>query len=538
MIAMIKKSRLPIVFIMLSIGMLKIQAQNLTTENAFNFNIKGDHDFYFHFPLNNGGGFQYPITSPKSINNFELKISDKHIKVVSGWELRIIVPENGQQDETTLLIPKENYIRYATNKLNLTFGLQKYPWGMADMVNPTNNLNSLDYTITGFEPEQIPVFSSSMEYFPNDKWKIQAVYIPFDQSDNIFWSYSEAVPEALFSKYIISDFDFSTQTPTVEYLPQSKSISELNPEYGLNSGIYACRVNLYSSKIDLSLSYVYDFDSYYTPQITTEKYLPGITSTLEDKINQTLPSNEAAQLIDYLSNISSYALSNIDLSRKRIHRLGTNTKTTIGRFGVWLEACYSITEQKNIDDYRNRGNDLFYVLGTDFFFGPNDRFYANIQYTGKWIPDYYHSFYTDYPKGIPKPEFQDNNEYMQEYFYRTLVQPLGFQNEIWQHGMSVKFDYSFFNGKLKPSFVGYIQIPTGYDTAEKSRMGSLLMMPSLDYSNGNALRFTLGCYLSYSAYKNAGSNQTKYNDNASILGLLNTYNNLFLKISYSWSHKK
>jgi hypothetical protein len=535
---MFKTGSLFIVFIMLFNGTLKIQAQDFATENNLNFKIKGNHDLYFHFPLNNEGRFQYPLTSPKSINNFELKIADKHIKVVSGWELRSIIPESGQQNETTRLIPKENYVRYSTNKLNLTFGLQKYAWGMADMVNPTNNLNPLDYTITGFEPEQIPVFSLSMEYFPNDKWKIQAVYIPFDQSDNIFWSYSEAVPEALFSKYIISDFDFNTQTPIPEFLPQSKSISELNPEYGLNSGIYACRLNLYSSKIDLSLSYIYDFDSYYTPQITTEKYSPGITTTLEDRINQRMPVNDAAQLIDYLSNISSYTISNIDLSRKRIHRLGVNAKTTIGRFGLWLEACYSITEQKNTHDYQNRGNDLFFVAGTDFFFGPNDRFYANIQYTGKWIPNYYHSFYSDYPNGLPKPEYQSNKEYMQEYYNRTLVQPLGFQNEIWQHGISVKFDYSFFNGKLKPSFVGYIQIPTGYDTAEKSRMGSLLVMPSIDYSTGNALHFILGSYLSYSAYKNAGSNRTKYNDNASILGLLNAYNNLFLKIAYSWSQKK
>lgn len=523
---------------MLSISMLKIQAQKLTTENNLNFKIKGEHDFYFHFPLNNESCFQYPLTSPKAINNFEIKVSDKHIKVVSEWELRSIIPESGQQNETTRLIPKENYIRYATNKLNLSFGLQKYAWGMADMVNPTNNLNSLDYTITGFEPEQIPVFSSSMEYFPNDKWKIQAVYIPFDQADNIFWSYSEAVPEALFSKYIISDFDFEKQTLIPEFLPQSKSISELNPEYGLNSGIYAGSVNLYSSKIDLSLSYIYDFDSYYTPQITTENYSPGITNTLEDKINQTLPANDAALLIDNLSNISSYTISNIDLSRKRIHRLGANAKTTLGKFGLWIEACYSITEQENTSDYRNRGNDLFFVAGTDFFFGPNDRFYANIQYTGKWIPNYYHSFYFDYPNGLPKPEYQDNNEYMQDYYYKALVQPLGFQNEKWQHGISVKFDYSFFNGKLKPSFVGYIQIPKGYDTAEKSRIGSLLMMPSINYSTGNALHFTVGAYLSYSAYKIDGSNQTKYNDNASILGLLNAYNNLFLKISYSWNQNK
>lgn len=532
---MFRINSLYILLIVFIVASLKVNAQNFATYSGINFNITGDHDIYFHYPLNSSGSFQYPLTSPKLINSFDLNISSKNIKVITAWELRSIIPESGQQNETTRLIPKENYIRYSTSKLNLTFGLQKYSWGMADIVNPTNNLNPLDYTVTGFEPEQIPVFSLSMEYFPNDKWKIQAVYLPYYQSDDIFWSYTEAIPDALFSKYIISDFNFNTQTPALEYLPQLKSISETNPEYGLNSGVYGGRLNFYSSRIDFSINYIYDFDSYLTPQITTENYIPGITNTLENKINQNLTANEAAQLISYLSNISSYRISNIDLLRKRIHRIGVNAKTTISRFGLWLEACYSITEQANAYDYKNRGNDLFFVAGTDFFFGPNDRFYANIQYTGKWIPNFYHTFYSDYPDGLPLIEYQDNNEYMQEYYYRALVQPLGFQSELWQHGIILKFDFSFFNGKFKPSLSTYIQISDGYDTAEKLRKGSVVFMPSIDYSPGNAIHFILGSYLSYSAYKKVGKAETKYDDNSSILGLLNQYNNLFFKITYSWN---
>lgn len=528
---------IPFTFFLL-IWIVEVKAQQPTPNNEFLFQLKGEHELYFHVPLNDGGDFQYPLTSPKFINRFGLNVTSKNFKLVSEWELRGTLTESGKQNDMIHLIPRENYLRYSTRKFNWSFGLQKYSWGMADHINPTNNLNPLDYTITGFEPEEIPIFSSSVEYFPNDKWKIQAVYIPIEQADDIFWSYPEAIPAALFSKYVISDFDFSNQTPVTTTISQEKQISEINPEYRINSGIYGGKLNFYSSKVDFSLSYIYDFDPYYTPQIAMEKYSPGITNSLENKINQTLNAEESAQLISYLSNISSYRVSQIDLERKRIHRIGGNAKTIIGRFGLWLEACYSITEQEKTNDYTNRGNDLFFVLGTDFFFGPNERFYANIQYTGKWIPNYYHSFFSDYPDGLPSPEFQDNEKYMQQYYYRALVQPLGFLGETYLHGVTFNFDFSFFNGKLKPSIVSYLLKPEGYDTSEKSREGSLLLIPSVDYSPGNALHFTLGSYLSWSAYKAAESDQTKYNDSSSILGLLNSYNNLYLKISYSWNRNK
>jgi len=524
-----------VILLFLLTGIHGIKAQS-DSKDKFSFQIKGGHNMYFHFPLNNGGDFQYPLSSPKFINLLGLNLTHKNIKLVSEWEFRGYLPESGLQNDAIRLIPRENYIRYSAPKLNWTFGLQKYSWGMADRINPTNNLNPIDYTVTGFEPEEIPIFSTSAEYFPNENWKIQAVYVPFEQADDIFWSYSEAIPDVLFAKYVISDLDFNTQIPDLTPVLQEKQVSEINPDYGIKSGVFGGRVNFYSSGIDFSLSYVYDFDPYYTPDISLVKYFPGITNSLAEKINQTLDKEEAGKLISYLNNVPAYRISEIDLLRKRVHRVGGNAKTIIGRFGLWLEACYSITEMKYSGDYKNRGDDLFFVIGTDFFFGPNERFYGNIQYTGKWIPDYYNSFYSDYPGGIPQSDMQGDEEYMQQYYYRALVHPLGFKSETYLHGLVLNFDFTFLNGKLKPSFVSYLLIPEGYDTAEKSRYGSLLLMPSVDYSPGNAVHFTLGSYLSWSAFKEKGSGLMKYNDISSIPGLLNQYNNLYFKISYSWNH--
>jgi len=524
------------ILLVLVLSVVSIHAQENENNNAFELKLKGDHDFYFHLPLYDEGTFLYPISSPKMINRLGLNFSRKKMKVVTEWELRTIPDVNGQQTETTSLIPLENYLKYEGAKMNASFGLQKFAWGMADRINPTNNINPLDYNITGFEQEQIPVLSAAFSYFPNDKWKIEAIYLPYDQPDAIFWNYSEAIPAALFAKYTISDFDFINQTPVLQLVTQDKNISELSPEYGLKSGIYAGKLNYYSSGIDWSLSYVYDFDSYFSPVVYTENYLPGITTELENKINQSLPPGDAANLIYALSNTGATSIAEIDLKRKRIHRLGANAKTIIGRFGWWLEACYSITEQENSLDYTNRGSDLSFVLGTDFFYGPNDRFYANIQYTGKWVPDFYTGFYTDYPDGLPSLTGQTDEEYMQTYYYRALTQSLGFQSETWQHGVAANLNFSFFNERLKTALVAYLQIPQNYDNKEKDRCGSLALLPSIDYSPGNSLHFKLGAYLAYSAYKNPGSDDIRYDDKSSMIGLLNPYNNIYLKVSYSWNH--
>lgn len=510
------------------------QCQN----NNLNLTLKGNHDFYFHIPTSDGGTFQYPITSPKNINLFGLLLDNNDIKFISEWQLRIVLTQSGSQNDMIQLIPRENYIKYIGKKIDFTFGLQKFNWGMADKINPTNNINPQDYTITGFEPEQIPILASTINYYPNDSWKIQVVYVPYEQGDAYFWNYEDAIPQEFFSKYVISDYDFNTQIPEITFIEQDKNVFTSNPDYSLNSGVFGGKLDYYSSVIDLSLNYLYDITPFYTPSIRTETYNPGITPELENKINQILPPADAANLINYLTSITSVRALEIELLKKRIHRIGGSAKTIIGRFGLWAEACYSITEQNGKNDFTNRGNDLFFVVGADFFFGPNDRFYMNVQYTGKWIPNYYKTFYTDYPDGIPNPIFQSDEPYMQEYYYRAITQPLGFQNATYLHGISSNLKFSFFNGKLKPSLVSYIQIPQGYDDVEKTRYTNMIFMPSIDYSNGNSLHFILGAYLSYAPYKVSGSDKIKYDDLASIPGLLNPYNNIYFKVSYSWKYSK
>ena len=515
-----------------------IAGQRVKAQNFIKFSFSGKHDFYYHFPVNNSNGFEYPISAPKNINLFGIKLSNKHLKFVSRWQIRNNALDQGQQKDRILFLARENYVKYKSDKLNFTFGLQNFSWGMADRINPTDMLNPRDYTITAFETEKIPVFAATINYYPNDNWKLQGVYIPYKQSDDIFWNSSDYIPNEFFAKYKIYDLDFSTLQPKITFVEQEKNIIERNPEFSLESAVAGGKINYFSSSIDLSLSYIYDFDPYYSPKITTEKYYPGITPELQTKIYQSLPANDADNLVNHLNNIQSTHIAKIELQRKRIHRIGASAKTIIGKFGLWAEAAYSITEQNDKNDYKNRGNEFFYVVGTDFTFGANEQHYVNLQYVGKCVPNYYHRFFSDYENGLPDVSRQSDVDYMQTYYYRALTQPLGLQNAVYLHGFSTNIKLSFYDGKLKPSFLSYVQIPHQYDKAEKKRYADMVFMPSVDYSPGNALHFIIGAYLAYAPYKNTGEEKIKYDDTSTMLGLANRYNNVYLKITYSWKYGK
>jgi hypothetical protein len=503
-----------------------------------NFSIHGKDDFYFHFPVNTGGKFEYPITAPKFVDLIGIKVNNSRLKFVSDWQIRSFVQDFGQQNDYVKLLARENYLKYKGNKLNITVGWQKFSWGMADKINPTDRLNPRDYTLTAFETQKIPVFATTADYYPSDKWKLQAVYIPYKQKNDYFWKNSDFIPDEFFEKYTISDIDFTTSKPELTFIQQNKTVIEKNPEFGLKSPVLGGKINFYSSAVDLALGYIYDYDNFFTPDIYTEKYYPGITPELQTKIQNTLPANDALALIAYLNSIQSTHISKVDLLRKRIHRFNFSAKTIVGKFGLWAEAAYSVTTQKNKNDFKNRSNELFYVLGTDFNFGANEQHYANVQYIGKWLPNFYNGFYSDYPNGLPEQDRQDDETYMQSYYYKALTQTFGLQNAGYLHALSANVKFSFLEGKLKPSILAYVQIPENYDNKQMKRYAEMFFMPTIDYSPGNALHFILGAYLAYAPYKPADADKINFDNPYTMLGLVNQYNNIFLKVSYSWNYKK
>ena len=102
-----------------------------------------------------------------------------------------------------------------------------------------------------------------------------------------------------------------------------------------------------SGAFDIAASYIYDIDQYYTPEIQVEKY------QILNKDTKVNPPLTAEQLKGSFPS-SVYGIKNITLKRNRIHRIGLDAKTVIDRFGIWGEACLSVTERK-MTNHTNHG---------------------------------------------------------------------------------------------------------------------------------------------------------------------------------------
>ncbi len=515
---------------------LVVKAQLRSNSGDFEIELSGDHYFQYHLPTSENN-YNTLIKAPKWINELGLEVNHQNIELVSKWELRGAMDETGNWQDMSGIRIKENYLKINNDKVSWSFGFQDYAWGVADDLNPTNNLNPKDYEIKGFETEEISIFSAAFKYYPNDKWSFQGIFVPFEQSDVYFWKYEDFIPDEFFYENQFSGLNNENNQPQLEAISQVKNVKIRNLEFSPKSSLGAFKANYYSSGLDFSFSYIYDIDPYYTPDITLDRYAVKIDSDFKNWIFDNLSETKANSLMSQMDGNKSYKVSEINLERNRIHRFGFDAKTIIDRYGIWLEACYSLTEDNGNDSYKVRNHDLAYTLGFDFFYGPNQRFYFNLQYAGKWIPKFDDDFFTIYKNGIPDRNLMDNEPYMEEYYYRSLVQPFGIHTEGYTHSISTSMDFSFFNSTLKPTINAYYSIPVNYDKMEKKRYGSLLLLPELQYSPGHSLHLYLGANLAYSWFKPYGSDKVRSDDTTDLIGFLNSYNNIYFKISYAWKHK-
>lgn len=264
--------------------------------------INGDFEFKYTVPYSNMENY----TEPELSNLFKVSYSSENIELVSNWKLLV-----KQSDYTeNRLVPDENYIKMLFGNTDITAGYSLYSWGHADKINPTDYLNSRDYT-NPLESEKIPALGFALSHY-FETASIDLVFIPFRDSD-------------------IFPVDITAQIPGVS----------LNQREGLKNIVIGSRLN-YFGTVDLSLSYIYDIDGFYS--------------------------------------IENQSMTSIELYNRDIHRIGLSTKTTIGAYGIWAEANYSYAEKHS--PY------IEWIGGIDRSFGPADEGFINIQSFGKYLTDY------------------------------------------------------------------------------------------------------------------------------------------------------
>jgi len=448
------------------------QAAESASGKSFELKLNGDHQFIYRAPVyGDDNYYDSEMKIPRFRNELSLDVKDGQISLVSHWQIdsspAFSQDRSDQWSDSTRVRNLENYIAWNPEKFRLGFGYQIYAWGVADGRNPTDNLNPRDYTtMEGTKPHKIPVLSASLNWYPTEEISLETVFEPSAANSIFPIDYQEELGSFGFTNVVYDDLDNK-------------------PSNFIAGG----KLNYRSQAVDLSISYLYDFDAMYTPVI---------------------------------GNAGSPAATDISLERKRIHRLGADAKTTVGKFGLWAEACYSLTGNTDASDYSERLSRLDYTLGFDFNYGPQDDYYVNFQYTGTVIPGFDSSANTDISD-------------MQSYYQRMLVGFMGSEREKYLQGVTWNAHWNLANGNIVPTFTGAYSLPFDYDDSAGTRYGNLLLRPEIDIMPVDSFHITVGAILSYAWIKKDGD--VSLDTTQDSLGIYTPSNHVFVSVSYKWNYE-
>lgn len=353
----------------------------------------------------------------------------------------------------------ESAVVWNPEGFRLGFGWQIFSWGTADGVNPTDNLNPRDYTtIEGNKPHKLPALAADAVWYPSEQVSLEAVFVPSAGTSIYPTDYVQALTS------------------------QGLTASAKDNSSQLKNFVAGGKFNFRSTALDFSLSYLSDVDGFYTPSVA-----------------------------------DNFAVT---LERKRIHRIGADMKTTLDRFGLWAEACWSQTGNFSASDYTERLSRLDYTLGFDFSYGPGDDYYVNFQYTGTVIPGYDKGANT-YASSDPR------------YLQRNLAYSLAGMNQGLLQGVTWNAHWNLAGGTVVPTFTGSYSVPFFYDDSSLTRLGSLLLRPEVDFMPVDSFHITAGSILAWAWTQKSG--QTAALDTTDLSGVYTPQNKIYLNVSYKWN---
>jgi hypothetical protein len=457
----------------------------------------GDQEFAWRWgaaenPTRTGGSVDGTVSG-------EYKLGD--LKVVGA-----ALERNGE------FVPGETALYFAPGAFKFGVGYQEFSWGLADKKNPTDTLNARDYRY-GADAPRLVNLAASAAWYPAEWLSVEGVYEPWkdlSQFPKDFRSNTQAGLDAgraaLVGQGLGALLTGYHPVVTAEGTVQDFA----NPVYG-------ARANFFLPGLDVSLSYVYDRDTYYTPVVTMSAIgVPGNARYLgSPAMNWYLPGT-------------------IDLVLKRIHRLGVNAKTTIDRYGLWVESAYNVTEDPAGTDDGLRNSKLSWTTGFDFNFGPESAYYLNVQYAGEWVLGYDASTLSDYTASPTVAQMADK-AYMTRRTLRSMVQSLGSETEEWMHTGTASVKFPLADNLVTPSLSGAVIVPVGYDSTVQTRVASAFLKPEIDWMPADGVHVLFGADLAYGWVKKAGSSDVTLDTTTDKLGVYTPQNNVYVKVQYKWN---
>ena len=227
-----------------------------------------------------------------------------------------------------------------------------------------------------------------------------------------------------------------------------------------------------------------------------------------------------------------FRVDEIKLVRNRVHKMGTDIKATIDRFGFWGEFCFTLTDNYFMDSYKKRNHKASFTVGMDFNYGPNDDFYFNFQYFGEANLGYDDKFYSDYKDGKPDSAKVNDEKYMEEFYYRAMVNRFGDVEEGFINGISLKMSWPVLDNLLTPSFTGSYILPLIYDYEVQKRYGSIYLNPELDIMPIDSFHILIGADLYFSWIQKKDKDVELCTTDR--LGTYHKDSSIYLAFKYKW----
>lgn len=394
--------------------------------------------------------------------------------------------------------PGENALYWSPGSARLGFGWQYFSWGAADKRNPTDKLNARDYT-AGLEAKKLPAFALSATWYFAEGASLQCVAKPVPEASVFpvdFRGQAQAGIDAF-------NAAFNALVPGAS---AAGAASTAEPPDVPESLVAGGRLSFAMAAADFSLSYLYDWDEYYAPDIALAGYL------------------------------GRYYPASVSLHRPRVHRVGADVKTIVGPAGLWLEAALGWPEGYSSGSYSLRRPSIDWTAGTDLSFGPNDAFYLNLQYIGQYALDYDRSFSSDYPGGRPAPARMTDEAYMMGFFERSMVQKLAGQSEGLLQGVSASLKLPVPDSAVTPSLTALCLVPFLYDDAGGDRYCSIALKPEIDIAPADSFHIVVGAELCY-AWAEGPDGTPSLETESDRLGVKTKDNNVYITARYSWNSR-
>ena len=385
--------------------------------------------------------------------------------------------------DTFLFIPGEMTLSLYLESFDIKVGYQRFSWGRADGVNPSDltnpvNMSSLsNLAVTERSERLLPVIGAGLTWYAKDTLIIEGIYLP-SFTPPVLPSLSASLPETLSGTQIVLTYPATA--------PDS-----------FEAGI---RANMLTSIGDFSVSYFYGFDE--------------------------VPTLTAQTAVQDMGGYETGVLETLRLSFDRVHIIAGDFAVPLQNVDLRGEAAFIITSDLRTEHVSVRNPFLHYTLSAGYTFF--ESFRTTIAFSQKIIAGY--EGVSDYPYSVQLPD-QDAAYYDEA--YTILFSPMvSGQRAPVMTSIMAAITTPLFSDYLELSVLAMYNLPEEYQSGPGTKLGDLLISPSLSWQVADAMEVTAGAHLFFSYL--IDDEGTWISDPSTTFGMADTFDQAYLKARYSF----